>query len=112
MMSLEALKKEISALDVIMDELNHFYAVNDDFEESANIRAELNAVEEIRYTKKAQLDALTAAQGLAEAVSAEEQQALAKALTSLDKYVRSDQNAAMCISYLTQIASEISDQKT
>jgi hypothetical protein len=109
--SLEALKKEVSALDMIVDELNHFYAVSDDFEESAKIRAELNGVEEIRFTKKAQLDALAAAQGLDNPVSAEEQQSLAQALASLDKYVRSDQSVAMCISYLTQVASEIAGQK-
>lgn len=112
MNSVEALKKEVSALDTIIAELNHFYAVCDDFEESANIRAELNGVEEVRFTKKGQLDALTAAEDLGDAVSAEEQQALTEALTSLDKYVRSDQSVAMCISYLTQIASEIAGQKT
>ena len=112
MNALDALKKEVSALDVIINELNHFYAVSDDFADSAKIRAELNDVEEIRFTKKAQLDALTAAQDLGDAVSAEEQRTLTEALTSLDKYVRSDQGVAMCISYLTQIANEIAGQKS
>ena len=107
MTQLEALKQEISALDVVINELNHFYAISDDFEESAKVRAQLNSVEEIRYTKKAQLDALVAAQGMGEPISDEEQRALTDALMSLDKYVRSDQTVAMYISYLTQIAHEI-----
>jgi hypothetical protein len=111
MTSSQTLKKEVSALDTIIDELNHFYSVSDDFEKSAEIRAELNEVEEIRFVKKAQFDALTAGQDLGEPVSAKEQQDLAAALSSLDKYVRSDQSVAMCISYLTQIANEIAGQK-
>jgi hypothetical protein len=103
----DLLKQQITALNVIINELNHFYAINVDFQQSANIRADLNQVEEIRYAKQAKLDALNAGQGLGGPVTPQEQAALTQALTSLDKYVRSDQSVAMCISYLTQIANAI-----
>jgi len=103
----DLLKQQISALNVIINELNHFYAISADFQQSAAIRADINQAEEIRYEKQAKLDALNAAQNLGSPVTQQEQAALTQALTSLDKYVRSDQSVSMCIAYVTQIANAI-----
>src|SRR5690349_11997454 len=103
----DLLKQQISALNVIINELNHFYAISADFQQSAAIRADINQAEEIRYEKQAKLDSLNAAQNLGSPVTQQEQAALTQALTSLDKYVRSDQSVSMCISYVTQIANAI-----
>lgn len=103
----EALQKQISALTIIDNELSHFYAICPDFSDSAAIRQQAYGVEEELYTKQAELDALNAGTGVNQPLTDAQVASLEQVLTSLDKYVRNDDNTNMCISYLTQVLNAI-----
>lgn len=64
-------------------------------------------MEQVLYTKQAELDALNAGTGLDNPLTDAQLASLEQVLTSLDQYVRDDDNASTCISYLTQILNGV-----
>src|SRR4051812_13176263 len=100
----DALKQQIAALDVILAELDHYYAITPGEIESQKIFQQKLMVGDVRYLKKKQLDDLLAQPNDDDALKPSQIQELQDILGQLDKYVRNDQAVSMGVSYLLQLA--------
>jgi hypothetical protein len=104
--TIDGVKQELAALDVIANELNHFYSMTSSETDSLKIYNQILMLGDIQFAKRKELDALEAA-GDSSALTEAQKQELQDVLDQLHRYVRNDQTTQMCISYVLQIADRL-----
>ncbi|SRR6266542_127571 len=112
MTSQEYVQQQLTALDNVRSELQHFYNNCASPTESADIFADQSDVDELYFAKKAKYDLIVAGQGLKDAALVPTDiSALESVLATLNKYVRNDQAVQMSISFLLQVVDKIGTLK-
>ena len=100
------LRREITALEIIRNELRHYYATTRDVTIASDLRQRDAELSERIDLARTILDRFRSS-GVLVPLSAEERERQANALADLDQYIRDDQSIHTSISYLMQIASRL-----
>ena len=100
------LRREITALEIIRNELRHYYATTREITIASDLRQRDAELSERIDLARAILDRFRSS-GILAPLTAEERQRQEKALADLDQYIRDDENIHTSISYLMQIAGRL-----
>lgn len=98
-----SLDREIAALEFVLQEIRHFYAISADWQTSADLRQRDAEVSERLEMLRMQRDRARAA-SVIPPLTPEDQAVRTAALEQLDRYVRDDRNVHRCVSRLLEIA--------
>lgn len=107
--ALRFLTAQITALQLISQELGRIYAGITDLNVSDRFRAEITSINELLFALKSARNFLEAASEPIPPPSPERIAALESALRQLDAYVRSDQNVHMALNYLVHVADLVNN---
>ena len=100
------LRREITALEIIRNELRHYYATTRDVPVASDLRQRDAELSERIDLARAILDRFRSS-GVLAPLSAGERERQEKALADLDQYIRDDESIHTSIAYLMQIASRL-----
>lgn len=99
-----SLDRDIAALEFVLQEIRHFYAITSDWQASADLRQRDAEVSERLELLRMKRDRARAAAVIPQVTPAETIRRTA-ALEKLDRYVRDDRNVHRCIKKLLEIAA-------
>jgi hypothetical protein len=101
-----SLDRDIAALEFILQEIRHFYAITADWETSADLRQRDAEVSERLEILRAKRDRARA-RSVSSRLTAKQKADRIAALEQLDRYVRNDRDVHRCVVYLLEITALI-----